>query len=281
MTDDVDRNRANYAHLADRASTYRLRVQSYQVQPGSEMDVDDRYLEPVKRSFQEHVWQFLGSAADHLRLIGESGRVQPATNPFAFATLARSAITTTATALWFLDGDQPTRRTRILEIIANDFASYAKYRATVEPVFTAPEEQRKFSDEGQVLADRTDWIVAEYNSLTGANFQGLNGIGSQVSDTTMVRAAGSFLDPSWFTRGLGPDAELFALWQQLSGYAHGRPWAYQSAKTTASPADANGLAPTTISGDPELIITSAAAAMTLIEIAFDKADRLSLAPVSP
>lgn len=251
------------------------------MQPGSKMDVDDRYLAPVKRSFQEHVWQFLGSAVDHLRLIGESGKDQPATNPFAFSTLARTAITTTATALWFLNADQNTRRVRILEVIADDFASYTKYRNTVQSAFTSPEDSRRFADEGNELAKRADWILAEYNLLAGTKSKNLNAVGSRVTDTVMVQAAGSLLDARWFTRGLGPDVELFALWQQLSGYAHGRPWAYQSAKTTSGPGDANGLVSTTISGDPSLIINAAAVVMILIEIAFGEADKLSLAPGSP
>ncbi|MEY1677895.1 hypothetical protein AB4Z55_27370 [Gordonia sp. ABKF26] len=270
---DVDRE--NYTHLAEMAYTRRVRLQSITVQPGSEIAADNAYLNPVKRTFEEYVWQFLGSAIDHLRLIGEAGSRQPVTNPFAFATLARTAITTTATALWSLDSNQATRRVRILEVIAKDYASYEDYRRTVEPKFTSPEEVRKFDDETQELNRRASWLLAEYKSATGKTPTKLKSIGADVTDTLMVKAAGNFLDPAPFTNGLGPDAELLSMWQHLSGYAHGRPWAYQGAKTTIGPADANGQAPQTISGQPTTIISAAAAVLTLMDTAFDTADRLS------
>ncbi|MFE0752165.1 hypothetical protein [Gordonia sp. NPDC058843] len=270
---DVDR--ANYIHLAEMAYTRRVRLQSITVQPGSEMAADNAYLDPVERTFEEYMWQFLGSAIDHLRLIGEAGSSQPTTNPFAFATLARTAITTTATALWFLDSNQATRRVRILEIIAKDYASYEGYRRTVEPGFTSPEEVKEFGDETQELNRRASWLLAEYKSATGKTPTKLKSIGADVTDTMMVRAAGSSLDPALFTNGLGPDAGLFSMWQHLSGYAHGRPWAYQGVKTTTGPVDGNGQAPQTISGDPTTIISAAAAVLTLMDTTFDTADRLS------
>lgn len=267
--------RKNYNHLDEMAYTRRVRLQSINVQPGSEIAADNAYLDPVKRTFEEYVWQFLGSAIDHLRLIGQAGSRQPATNPFAFATLARTAITTTATARWLLDGNQATRRVRILEVIANDNASYEDYRRTVKPKFTSPEEMKKFDDETQELNRRASWLLAEYKSATGKNPAKLKSIGSNVTDTMMVKAAGNFLDPTLFANGLGPDAELLSMWQHLSGYAHGRPWAYQGAKTTTGPVDANGQAPQTISGNPTTIISAAAAVLTLMDTTFDTAESLS------
>ncbi|GAC51140.1 hypothetical protein [Gordonia aichiensis] len=272
MTDYI----AMYEHLADRARILRLRLQSFNVEPGSAMHSDDLYLTPVMRSFQELVWQFLGSAVDHLRVIGTSGSRQPATSPFAFATLARTAITTAATALWFLNDDQVERRVRILEIIAADLVSYAQFRTTIKEAITSPEDAQEFEDETQVLDTRTTWIVTEHNSLTNHDRSSIKAVSGAVTDTGMVRAAGLLLEPMQFIPGLQSDAELVALWQLLSGYAHGRPWAYQAAKTHG-PTDANGLAPTTISGDPELILGVAAIAVKLVEIACDTADNLSRA----
>jgi hypothetical protein len=219
------------------------------------------------------VWQLLGSAIDHLRLVGESGRRQSGTNPFAFATLVRTTITATATALWILNEDRDVRRRRLLEVVADDYNAYRTFRNVVAA--KVPQQERAdFDAEATVLSSRSAWIVAEYNSLAGVVCKNLKEITQKTSDRDMVLSAGAYIDPTPFTDGLGPDGQLLGAWKVLSGYAHGLPWAYKAAKTTSGTVDADGLAETTISGDPEMIINTSAFSLSLIEIAFTKADAL-------
>jgi hypothetical protein len=266
----------NYEQLTDEVYKYLDRLWKFEVENDSEMAADDQYLEPVKRTSQEYVWQLLGSAIDHLRLVGESGQRQQESNPFAFCTLIRTAITTASTALWILGADdRATRRNRILQVVAADYASYIRFRDTVKQGMSTPEEAAAFDREGDILDERTGWIIAEYVAPTAKRRTTLRQVEGEVSDTAMVKSAGALLDASQFAGDIDQGVELDAAWQLLSGYAHGRPWAYQAAKTTSGPESPDGTAPTTISGQDWQILGCAALALALIRLAFERAEALS------
>lgn len=267
----------NFQHLLDKAQGYLTRVQALTVAAGSEMDHDDQYLTPIRRSFQETPMQLLGSAADHLRLVGMSGANQPELNPFASATLVRSAITSAATSLWVLHGEQKIRRIHMLEVLAHDSASYRTFITNTRAMHTTDEATTEVNKELGSMDRRDQWIITEYNALAGPTVKNkatIKQITGAVSDTEMVRTAGDMLGSVLATRGLSSGQEVLAMWQRLSGYAHGRPWAYLPNKTSTGPADASGLERVRIDGDPMFIIGGAAAAMELIEESFRLLDAL-------
>ncbi|WP_454163552.1 hypothetical protein [Gordonia iterans] len=178
------------------------------------MAADDQYLEPVKRTSQEYVWQLLGSAIDHLRLVGESGQRQQESNPFAFCTLIRTAITTASTALWILGADdRATRKKPDLQVVAADYASYIRFRDTVKQGMSTPEEAAAFDREGDILDERDGSIIAEYVAPTAKRRTTLRQVEGEVSDTAMVKSAGALLDASQFAGDIDQGVELVAAWQ--------------------------------------------------------------------
>lgn len=234
------------------------------------MSADDRYLEPIKRTHQEAVMSLLGSAADHLRLVGESGAHQSEISPFAYAALVRSAITTGSTAMWLVDGDQDTRRERALVFNAADLRSYRTFIENTEAGYAAQEAQG-VEAELAILNERLDWVLAEFNKVTGRSLGRAIELERCASDSKMVRYAGEQLDPSLARPGLTVGQELLAQWQFLSGYAHGRPWAYRPAMTVTGPGAEPGLKTQQISGDPNAIMHHAQWALLVLQEALRKA----------
>jgi hypothetical protein len=114
--------------------------------------------------------QPLGSALNHLQLVGEtlSDRGEP--HPFAEATLIRTAITAASYSLWTLHDDATERRNRALQFNFKDLDGWGGYYRTDRQDPAATEDDRAKAND--VIVDarrRKEWIVELPNLRIGAS----------------------------------------------------------------------------------------------------------------
>jgi hypothetical protein len=224
------------------------------------MAADDKYLNPIYRTFQEGVVQSLLSALDHLRFLVWSLENRDEPYPYGQATLIRTAITGASTALWMLSGSTADeRRVRALE---SNFKDLKSYQTWIDTVKAEPKNQTlSAADQAKVDAERVeidrrlDWIVQSANTLlvpprpfTRGNF------GNRTTDTDLVRTAGAAIPPTAMA-GFDPAISLLGTWQSLSGYAHARPWATVPGRVVLDTDPTANMMTVTQKGDPDTLLS--------------------------
>lgn len=266
-----------YAQLKERAGKAIERLLAVEVSSSSVMTADDLFFHPIYRTFSQGIVECLFSALDHLRFLAWSleNREQPF--PFAQATLIRTTITASSTALWMTTGSTDVeRRSRALEFNFNDLKSHLGWMDTLAADPKNQQhpatEQAQFDALRAELEKRIDWVLQEATTLLGRStpFTRNTYGGQATTETRIVQIAGS-IATAIGTGGYDSGLVLSNTWQLLSGYAHARPWAsLHGGKTIVNdptPDPTTGRIRATKEGDPDRLLDFAFRALIVTEVA--------------
>jgi hypothetical protein len=269
-----------YGWLQTRVGAALTRVTELDIAPTSAMAADDLYLHPIFRTFQQAVRECLLSALDHLRFVGWSLQQRNEPFPYAQFTVVRTAITAASTALWMLSGsDADERRIRALEFYLRDYKSDVDWINTVkrQPQYqtASVEEQQEVDARLVEWESRQGLIVEMANELLNPPTRlTRRTLVQRTSDTEMVKTAGA-ATPALGKEGYDPAVTLLNTWQNLSGYAHARPWSAERGRQFGEIDPDTGLQHIRQKGDPDQLLDAAFRALEAAEEAIRRLIALS------
>ena len=250
-----------YQNLLIRVKNNLKDLLTITVEPGSMVAIEDALFmpAPLYRGFQLCTKQPLASALDHLQLVGETLNEKGEPHAFAESSLIRTAITAASYSLWLLLPDDPTdRRYRALQFIFKDSDGFAGFLRTYRKDPAATNDDR--ADAEEVLGGmdkRREWIVQQANALRYETKTVKEFSVALPSDTKVIEQAAG--------------VRVLARWRELSGYAHGLPWA-----TLGNQVPENGPDPETgvyamiQKGNPKQLLDAAFDTLQVIEIAIHR-----------
>lgn len=252
-----------YRWLSDRVASNVTRLQETDVEGGSPIAQEDAFLASISQSFQFFVKQPLGSALDHLQLVGETLTAKGQPHSFAETSLIRTAITASSYSLWMLHDDPKVRRLHGLQFAFRDGFGYSKYVKAAKP---DPETNREDADKADEvlieIAHRRDWIVLEANRLETVTRTPDKYRDSMDSDTKVVGHAATIVPKA---------SKLVDVWQYMSGYAHGLPWpTHQNWQVVDGPDADTGMVTVKQVGNPDQLLEASFLAVLVIEKAIEQ-----------
>lgn len=214
-------------------------LQKLTTHPGSQMDIDDRYMAQRGSSMQALVIHRLLSVMDHLQLASFTLAKLPEPLVFSQFTLIRSALAGAATSLWVISpAEQEKRRIRAMKLACYDLEHYKTYAAVAlgESVEMVPRGNlqgnlEKLAANRQMLFES---ICDNERALGKTKMPSIDGIGT-INEIGIVQAAGRHL-ASLGRMSSGAHVEL--QYRVLSGVAHNCLWA----SLTAARADSREIA---------------------------------------
>jgi len=216
--------------------------------PGSALKGDDKLLPsfPTSRAAMHGI----ASAIDHLGLLMDALHKTKTSRPFAYYTLARAAVFSSARTIWVLSPTQRPERQKNGLWVAHEEARQRRALASLEreirPETDTPERAQEWVDEVRLAGAR---LGIEWSR--------------KPTDTAMIEAAAAWMDRDGRGQGQSPGQSLRLLWRIHSGYAHGLSWPTAGRPETVV-RNPDGSGKVTIKANIEDLGIAASVAMTTI-----------------
>lgn len=187
------------------------------VEPGSELDDDDRKTQPWPTSAA--VWSALGMAVDHLGLATDALRREGGyrLRPYAFQSLCRAAMIPAARAVWLQTGSAEDRRRRAYFLAWEDTLGSRTFLSDLTKDEGLDESLR--AQIPALLTKREEHLVRIKNQLK-ISPKTRTPPHKEASTTAMLRDVAAIIgaeDP-WLRRSYTSE------WRLASGAAHGLVW---------------------------------------------------------
>jgi hypothetical protein len=189
-------------------------MQNSEIADGSAIDRDDRQFTIM--SMRELIDSSLKSALDCLYLACASLLKMEQVRGVGHPALVRSAITAGSTALWLLDDDERTRRTRALQLARIQCLAERTHIEGIPPEWRSEYLTDQFIETRRL---REDAVLADAQWLGIAE----SAVKNKPRDSVIVRGGADRIpDAALAGRPSGP--YVLAEWRLLSGWAHGFLW---------------------------------------------------------
>lgn len=272
----ADSNDPNLRAAAKRCVeiTYRyLRwmQEEVEVQPGSDIDVDDRAFSVV--SMQELLDGPIKAALDCLLLVTWTLDQNGHPRAHGHSAAIRAALTAATTALWVMVADTDLRRERALTI------AYAQAEAESLHVRDArPDWRGSGSGMGDFINSRNQ---RGQQILANAEAIGLDPqkVKAKPKDQNIIRQGGARVTPGTLPTN-DPGAYVLAEWRILSGLAHGFHWPIKYASPGTPNPDDERFTTYTVDLSLDLALGKVRTALIVTRAAMDRWAALAgIAPV--